>query len=100
MDVSRMRRAAKRDTSERSIVEYLKKAGWSVLKLSVKDGPDLIIGKQTRSGGINLLIECKTGNGKLRQGQKDWANNWNGHPPYVLRAVEDAEALTKAVSKL
>jgi hypothetical protein len=98
--VSLVRRAAKRDQSEKAIVEYLRKAGWSVLHLSVKDGPDLCIGRRTTQGGINLLIECKTGKGKLRPGQQDWAKSWNGHPPYVFRTVEDAEALTKAINCL
>jgi hypothetical protein len=94
------RRAAKRDTSEKAIVAYLMAAGWSVLLLSVKDGPDLCIGHQTAAGGINLLVEVKTGKGKLRQGQKDWAKAWLGHPCYVLRTVEDAEALTRAIHGL
>lgn len=94
------RRAAKRDTSEKDIVAYLRKAGWSVLHLSVKDAPDLLIGRQTKAGGINLLIECKTGKGKLRPGQQDFAASWLGHPPYVLRDVADAEKLTRAASSL
>jgi hypothetical protein len=96
-----MRRAAKRDTSEASIIEYLRAAGWSVLPISVKDGPDLVIGRQTKTaGGINLLVEVKTGNRKLRVGQQKWADAWLGHPPYVLRDVADAEKLTKVASKL
>ena len=91
-----MRRAAKRDLSESAIVQYLRKAGWSVLAISVKDGPDLIVGKH----GVNVLIECKTGKGKLRPGQVKWGQDWQGDPPYVIRTVEEAEALTKAINKL
>ena len=91
-----MRRAAKRDTSEAAIVQYLRKAGWSVLQLSVKDGPDILCGKH----GVNVLLECKTGTRKLRPGQVKWGQDWQGDPPYVIRTVEEAEALTKAINKL
>jgi hypothetical protein len=94
------RRAAKRDQSEAEIVSYLRKAGWSVLLLSVRNGPDLCIGHQTATGGINLLVEVKTGKRKLRPGQVQWGRDWQGHPPYVLRDVADAEALTRSVQRL
>jgi Holliday junction resolvase len=91
-----MRRAAKRDLSEGPIVQYLRKAGWSVLHLSVANGPDLVCGKF----GATVLIECKTGKGKLRPGQVKWGQDWQGDPPYVIRTVQEAEALTKAINKL
>jgi hypothetical protein len=91
-----VRRAAKRDASEESIVQYLRKAGWSVQHLSVKDGPDLLAGRN----GATVLIECKTGKGKLRPGQAKWGAEWRGDPPYVIRTVEEAEALTRAINKL
>lgn len=91
-----MRRAAKRDLSEAAIVEYLRKAGWSVLHLSVTNGPDLVAGKH----GHNVLLECKTGKGKLRPGQIQWGASWQGDPPYVIRTVSEAEALTRAINKL
>lgn len=91
-----MRRAAKRDTSEAPIVAFLRAAGWSVLQLSVKDGPDILCGKF----GVNVLLEVKTGKGKLRPGQVKWGQDWQGDPPYVIRTVEEAAALTKAINKL
>jgi hypothetical protein len=91
-----VRRAAKRDSSEAEIVSYLRAAGWSVLYLSVKDGPDLLAGKH----GVNVLIENKTGKAKLRPGQKAWGESWRGDPVYVIRTVHEAEALTKAINKL
>src|SRR4051794_14236467 len=94
--MSLVRRAAKRDASEKAIVEYLRKAGWSVLYLSVANGPDLLIGKH----GATVLVECKSGKGKLRPGQAQWGREWKGDPPYVLRTIEEAEALTKAIAKL
>jgi hypothetical protein len=93
--------SSNRDLSEKAIIEYLRKAGWSVLPISVRNGPDLVIGRQTKTaGGINLLVEVKTGNRKLRAGQQKWAEAWLGHPPYVLRDVADAEKLTRVASKL
>jgi hypothetical protein len=89
------RRAAKRDTSEKAIVDYLRAAGWSVLPVSVKDGPDNFIAKH----GITIAIECKTGNAKPRAGQVKWSENWQGMY-YVLRNVEDAAALHRAAQPL
>jgi 5-methylcytosine-specific restriction endonuclease McrA len=92
--VSLVRRAAKRDASEAAIVEYLRKAGWSVLKLSVEDGPDFICGKL---GVGNVLVEVKSGNAKLRPGQQKFRDEWKGDPVYVLRCIEDAMALERAI---
>jgi hypothetical protein len=55
-----------RDLSEASIVEYLRKAGWSVLPVNTKDGPDLFIAK----AGITVAIECKSGKRKLKPGRR------------------------------
>ena len=93
-----MRRAAKRDASEESIVQYLRKAGWSVAYLSGTDLPDLLLGKDTAIGKLNLLAEVKTGKKPLRPGQQQFADNWHGMPPFVLRSVEDAEALNRMVN--
>lgn len=50
--------------------------------------------------GVNVLIECKTGKSKLKPGQVQWGQDWRGDPPYVLRTVEEAQALTKAIHSL
>jgi hypothetical protein len=94
--MSLVRRAAKRDQSEKAIVEYLRKAGWSVLKLSLEDAPDLLCGRH----GATVLIECKSGNKKLRPGQAKWGREWKGDPPYVIRTVDEAAALTRAIGNL
>ena len=103
-----MRRAAKRDASEASIVEALKKSGWSVLQVSVKDGPDLFAAKAclirvpadhdrvvvVKGHPRCVAIECKTGTKKLRPGQDAFRRNWAGE--YVVcRSVEDVLALDK-----
>jgi hypothetical protein len=81
-----VRRAAKRDTVEASIVGALRKTGWSVEFLSMKDGPDLLLGLH----GSTYLAEVKTGKAKLRPGQFIWHAQWGGGTVHVLRSVEDA----------
>jgi hypothetical protein len=83
-------RQAKRDQSEPAIIETLESLGYSVLRLSVKDGPDLIA---SRRGTGNLLIECKSGKKKLKPGQQKFADKWPCKV-FVFRTPEDVlEAL-------
>ena len=101
------RRAAKRDESEKDIIEALLKTGWSVLRLSVKDGPDLLASRATVGTFCGcgcayvkcygrerrtVAIECKTGRRKLKPGQKRWAETWPGETA-VIRTAEEALAL-------
>jgi Holliday junction resolvase len=81
-----MRRAAKRDASENRIVTALRLLGWSVQHLNLAHGPDLLAGR----AGTTHLIECKTGTGKLRKGQREWHQDWRGAEVVVLRNVDDA----------
>jgi hypothetical protein len=81
-----VRLRAKRDVSEKLIVDALRKCGWSVEYLSLPDGPDLLCGRD----GVNHLIEVKTGNKKLKLGQAKWHREWNGAPVQVLRDVAAA----------
>jgi hypothetical protein len=81
-----VRLRAKRDISERLIVDALRKCGWSVEYLSLPNGPDLLAGRD----GVNQLIECKTGNGKLKPGQAQWHREWKGAPVQVIRDVAAA----------
>jgi Holliday junction resolvase len=93
-----MRRAAKRDSSEADIVSTLRQLGWSVLQVSVKDGPDLFAAKHYYpSGGWycrTVAIECKTGKKKLKPGQERFRETWAGEY-VVLRSVDDVLALNK-----
>lgn len=84
-----MRRAAKRDTVEPAVVDLFRRAGWSVQHLSLPDAPDLLLGY----GGHTFLAEVKTGTKRLRPGQAAWHAAWRGGPVYVIRAIQDAEAL-------
>lgn len=81
------RRAAKRDLSERDVVDLLRKSGWTVLQVSVTNGPDLFASK----AGRVAAIECKTGTRKLRPGQEQFRACWQGEY-VVLRGIEDAQA--------
>lgn len=84
-----MRQAAKRDISEPAIVDALEATGWTVTRLSMKDGPDLLIGR----AGVTELVECKTGRKKVRPGQGEWHARWRGRPVRVMRNSLDVELL-------
>lgn len=85
-----MRRAAKRDLSEKLIVDVLRKCGWSVLQISVPDGPDLFAAR----AGHSVAIEVKTGKQKLRPGQERFKSAWQGEY-VVLRNVDEALAFNR-----
>jgi hypothetical protein len=86
-------------------VQALRQLGWSVLQVSVKDGPDLFAAKDavmsipvSEVGALKVAwrrcvaIECKTGKKKLKPGQEDFRSKWQGE--YVIcRTVDDVLAL-------
>jgi hypothetical protein len=88
------RRAAKRDASEPAIIEALRDVGASVVQLSGKDMPDLLVGFQDTT----ILIEVKTGKGKLRQGQSTFADTWRGGTIGVARTPDEALILIGAIA--
>lgn len=82
------RRAAKRDANEPEIVRALLNVGASVERLSGKDIPDLLVGfRQT-----TFLIEVKdeANKGRVKPGQKDFADGWRGGPVGVCWNITDA----------
>lgn len=81
--------AARRDASEPSIIATLELLGFSVVRLSIEDGPDLLIGRN----GITRVAEVKTGDAKLRPGQVEWWQAWRGNGSIVLRSIDDAVML-------
>jgi molybdopterin-biosynthesis enzyme MoeA-like protein len=95
-----VRRRARTDDNQASIVAALRKLGCEVADLSgVGDGlPDLLVlvkvGKRTRkmaafiSGPRLLLFEVKTARGKLRPQQQAFAAK--GWPVQVVRSVDEA----------
>ena len=75
----------KRDASEMAIVDCLRKAGCSVIRV---DRPcDLLVGYR----GVAHLVEVKTGKrGKLTKAQSDFIQAWRGSPVYIIRDVDGA----------
>lgn len=82
-----MRRAAKIDEVQPSIVEALRKVGASVVSLaSIGQGcPDLLACKS----GRYWLIECKGPKGKLTPDQQRFILNWDG-PVHIIRTPDEA----------
>jgi hypothetical protein len=93
-----VRRAAKRDLVEPDIIELFQVSGWSVLRVSVKDGPDFFAAKKCYPNGDRVLrcvaVECKTGTRKLRPGQQAFRKTWQGEY-VVLRTVDEAAAFLR-----
>lgn len=83
-----MRRAAKRDNSEREIVTVLVQCGFSVHRM---DQPcDLLVGFR----GRNFLVECKSGTKgyakDLNDNQKQFNDAWRGAKLVKLTSAQDA----------
>jgi hypothetical protein len=99
-----LRRAAKRDIVEPDIVELFQVSGWTVLRVSVKDGPDFFASRRiylqnSRGGPIGsrtVAVECKTGTRKLRPGQDAFRRMWQDEY-VVLRTVDEAAAFLRGV---
>lgn len=85
-----MRRAARRDKNESGIVEMLKTIpGLSVVEISQKAIPDLLIGWHDKDGNpVNFLIEIKDKHGKLTPDQVEFHEGWNGQIA-VCRTLEE-----------
>jgi hypothetical protein len=102
-----VRRAAKRDLSEPEVLDTFKAFGWSVLQISVKDGPDFFASKRVEAETVTAVgpflyptrvrfgyqrvvaVECKTGKRKLRPGQVAFSSVWQGEY-VVLRTADEA----------
>lgn len=83
-----MRRAAKRDVNEASIIEALRAAGCDVIQC---DEIDLIAGR----AGKSYLLECKQPGrrNKLRPIQEKLLANWRGHYAIVTTPQEALAAV-------
>jgi hypothetical protein len=80
-----MRYAAKRDTTEAAIVQALRTYGCTVVPLSQRGIPDLLI--KTPDGHAHL-VECKDAHGTLTPDQRAFMRVWGPVP--VLRSVDEA----------
>jgi len=84
------RKAPKRDSAERDIIQTLRAIGATVAQLDDKDIPDLLVGWRSQ----NYLMEVKSGKyGKLSEGQQQWHAEWNGQVAVVKSAQEALEVL-------
>ena len=86
------RRNPRRDIAESPIVSVLLKAGFAVQRISAKDVPDLLIGRN----GITRQVEIKTGKAPVQPGQVTWALDWRGAPVIYLRTIEDTIRMIRA----
>lgn len=87
-----MRRAARVDTASADIERALKQIGASVEpKLSrIGQGvPDLLVGWR----GRNVLLEVKTGTGKLTTDETQWSEKWAGQYAVVRTPDEAIDAV-------
>jgi Holliday junction resolvase len=75
----------KRDAIHVESVNLLRALGFSVYDAAHAGDsfPDVCVGL----AGVTDLIEFKTGNAPLTDGQVVFANNWRGRPVVVLRSV-------------
>lgn len=87
-----MRRAAKVDANQATIVDDLRKAGCTVVPLHAVGGgvPDLLVGYR----GRNVLLEVKDGRKppskrKLTDDQVEFHDGWRGQVA-VVESVKDA----------
>jgi len=77
--------AARRDKNEAEIINTMELAGASVLSLSSKGVPDLLVYFR----GKHYLIEIKSSKGHLTKDQKVFHGKWKG-PIHIVRSIDDA----------
>lgn len=84
---------ARRDSTERTIVEYFRKCGALVIRISSRGTPDLLIGYRKRFA----LVECKTAAQNLTPAQKTFFAETakRALPAYVCRDLDDAALALK-----
>jgi len=77
------------------IVRHLRTIGASVQILSFvgKGCPDLLTGYK----GKNILLEVKTGKGKLTPDQVIWHSEWQGQV-HTCRTAEEAEQILRKIA--
>lgn len=82
-----MRRAARLDANHGEIKRAFERMGCDVIDLSKVGGsvPDLLV--RARAIDKWILVEVKTPKGRIKPGQKEFAERW---PVTVVRSVEDA----------
>lgn len=86
-----MRRAAKVDGNQKAITEALRRAGWAVKPTHMigQGWPDLVTARDTITGPINLLVECKMPGEKLTPDEQEFWDWWPG-PKEIVYGPQDA----------
>lgn len=86
-----MRKRAKVDANQTSIVNALRQVGASVQSIAtIGNGvPDLLVGFR----GSNLLMEVKVGKSKLTTDETEWHQEWSGQVAIVRSADEALQAI-------
>lgn len=88
--------ARKTDANQAAIVNGLRAVGATVLSAhrAGSDVPDLIVGYQ----GVTYLMEIKTDEGRLSDGQRKVIGAWRGGPAVVVRTLDEAFRAIGAVA--
>lgn len=94
----RTKHAGKVDANQADIVKALRKAGASVLSLSMLGHgvPDLLVGRQGGNPGM-WLMEVKGPNGKPTKHQVKFIDAWP-HPVHIVRTADEALRLVGALN--
>jgi hypothetical protein len=92
---SNVRHSAKRDSNEAEIVEFLRKHGCTVDRISGTGVPDLLVGYR----GIKILMEVKMTGKKLRPAQEEWHSYWRGQRTVVETVFDAALVLMDSYSE-
>ena len=89
-----MRRAAKKDLNHNAIAQVFMDEGCSVFDASGvgQHFPDLVVAKD----GDTVLVEVKGKGGKLSEGQREFADKWQGRA-YTVRTEIEARALARMI---
>lgn len=97
-----MRRAAKIDANQPSVVKAFRRMGCTVecLHTQGKGFPDLLVG----ISGINALVEVKDGSlvpseRRLTADQEQWHEEWRGQKPHIVESENDAVKLVNYVRR-
>jgi hypothetical protein len=81
----RVGQSRKRDANEQAIVEALRAVGATIVRISERNAPDLLVGFR----GANVLLEIKAEKGLVRANQAAWRSCWQGQVA-IVRSAEEA----------
>ena len=80
------RRAARRDQNEPGIIKALRAVGATVVQVSEKGFPDLVVGYR----GVTHLLEVKMPGKGLTPDQERWIQGWRGSNVWIAETPFDA----------